>query len=142
MIQKDRDEIEELFKEAKAARERAHCPYSQFPVGAATRDIQSGEIFSSGNIENTAFGAGVCAERSAFSYARAQNPNAQFKNIVIVTDLKEACAPCGVCRQVMAEFCADDFQIHLADLDGVQKSYLLRELLPHAMRSFEKSNKF
>ena len=109
---------------ALEARETAYCPYSGFAVGAALL-AESGEIYTGGNIENAAYTPSNCAERTAFFTAiaiaggRAGEAPADF------------CAPCGVCRQVMREFCADDFKILLVKA-GAVKLYTLEQLLPES----------
>lgn len=120
---------EELILEAKKARERSYSPYSHHSVGSAlvTKD---GKIYHGCNIENAAFGPTNCAERTAF-FKAIYDGEREFTKIAIVggmdgTDGNETCAPCGVCRQVMMEFCdPETFEIVLAD--GV---YTLKELLP------------
>ncbi|MBQ1252182.1 MAG: cytidine deaminase, partial [Firmicutes bacterium] len=96
----------ELIKKAMEARENAVAPYSDFKVGAALLGA-SGEVFLGCNIENSAFSPTLCAERTAFAAAVARGER-EFRAIAIVGDGKERCYPCGVCRQVMAEFCDDD----------------------------------
>ena len=123
----------ELIIEAKKARERAYCPYSHHSVGAAllTKD---GKLYHGCNVENSAYGPTNCAERTAFFTAVCAGER-EFAKIAIVggmddTDGSKPCAPCGVCRQVMAEFCEGDFEILLSD--GRTVSVLtLDELLPH-----------
>ena len=101
----------ELILEAKKARERAYAPYSNHKVGAAlvTKD---GKIYHGCNIENAAYSPTNCAERTAFFKAIYDGERA-FDRIAIVggmegTDGNETCAPCGLCRQVMMEFCNPD----------------------------------
>ena len=125
-----------LLDMAKNARKRAYCPYSSFAVGAALL-CASGEVYLGANIENASYTPTVCAERVAFSKALF-NGEREFLKIAIVgakmtEEPSATCAPCGVCRQVMAEFCNDDFEIILGD----GKKYLLSELLP---LRFDKNN--
>lgn len=133
MEQKQR---ELLIEEAIKARENAYTPYSDFMVGAAllTKD---GNIYRGCNIENSAYSPSNCAERTAFFKAISDGER-QFQAIAIVGAKKdvlkenwELCPPCGVCRQVMAEFCdPNKFEILLYRGSGEVKSYLLKELLP------------
>ena len=102
-----------LAKAACDARKNAYAPYSHFTVGAALM-TESGEIFCGANVENASFGATLCAERTAISQAVSQG----FRrfSIIAIAGAKEdrtaqSCAPCGICRQVMAEFCQKDFKI-------------------------------
>lgn len=125
-----------LIEEAIKARENAYTPYSDFMVGAAllTKD---GSIYRGCNIENGAYSPSNCAERTAFFKAISDGER-QFQAIAIVGAKKdvlkedwEFCPPCGVCRQVMAEFCdPNKFEILLYRGSGEMKSYLLKELLP------------
>ena len=121
----------ELVNLAIEAREHAYIPYSGFAVGAAllTKD---GKVYQGCNIENSAFGPTNCAERTAFFKAVSEG---DFEAIAIVggkggEPISELCAPCGVCRQVMAEFCERDFKIYLSKGDGVVVTKTLAELLP------------
>lgn len=124
----------ELIVEAKKARERAYVPYSHHSVGAAllTKD---GKIYHGCNIENAAYGPTNCAERTAFFRAVYEGERA-FTKIAIVggmegTDGNATCAPCGVCRQVMMEFCnPETFKIVLANGEGEPLEYTLKEILP------------
>lgn len=123
----------DLVNLAIEAREHAYIPYSGFAVGAAllTKD---GKVYQGCNIENSAFGPTNCAERTAFFTAVYQGER-EFEAIAIVggkggEPISELCAPCGVCRQVMREFCKDDFKIHLSKGDGGVVTYTLSDLLP------------
>ena len=92
----------------------------------------SGKIYTGCNIENAAYGPTICAERTAFFTAVSQGERA-FTAIAIVggrEDWDSFCAPCGVCRQVMAEFCQDSFRILLGRSDGAVREFTLKELLP------------
>lgn len=126
---------EELILEAFEARKAAYTPYSKFKVGAAllTKD---GQIIRGCNIENAAYGPTNCAERTAFFKAISEGIM-DFAKIAIVggneeekDDLSGYAFPCGVCRQVMREFCSDDFEIIIAKNDKDYKVYSLAELLP------------
>ena len=124
----------ELISEAKRAREFAYCPYSHHSVGAAllTKD---GKLYHGCNIENAAYGPTNCAERTAFFKAVSEGER-EFERIAIVggmddTDGNSPCAPCGVCRQVMMEFCDPEiFRIILANGEDEPLEYTLKELLP------------
>lgn len=120
--------------EAKKAREHAYAPYSHFLVGAALL-TKSGKIYHGCNIENAAYSPGNCAERTAFFRAVYQGER-EFEKIAVTGGPKgreadKLCAPCGVCRQVMMEFCdPETFQIILADGKGGCLQHSLKELLP------------
>lgn len=124
-----------LIEQAIAAREFSYSPYSHFKVGAALL-TEDNKIYTGCNIENVSFSPTCCAERTAFFKAVSEGEK-KFKAIAIVgakdgEDL-DYCAPCGVCRQVMAEFCEENnFIIILAKSSEDYKTYSLRELLPLA----------
>lgn len=124
---------EELLKIAIEARENAYVPYSHFAVGAALL-AKSGKVYRGCNVENAAYGPTNCAERTAFFTAVCAGER-EFEALAICggpagKPVSELCAPCGVCRQVIREFCPDDFPIVLTT-DGT-KLYetTLAELLP------------
>lgn len=121
-----------LIQKAIEARENAVAPYSDFKVGAALLGA-SGAVYLGCNIENSAFSPTLCAERTAFAAAVARGER-EFRAIAIVGDGKEWCYPCGVCRQVMAEFCDDDFNIIAAKDETDYDTTTLGALLPHAFR--------
>ena len=120
-----------LISAAHRARKKAYAPYSHFLVGAAL--LAEDKIYYGCNVENASYGATVCAERIAFGSAIA-NGAKTFTAIAIVggKSLPNLCFPCGICRQVMSELCAPDFQIFLEGKDGGIRSFTLSELLPHA----------
>lgn len=122
-----------LVERAIDARQNAYAPYSGFRVGAALLG-STGQVFYGCNIENSAFSPTLCAERVAFGSAIAAGCR-DFSAIAVVGGAQDntgrSCFPCGVCRQIMREFCRDDFLIYL--LDGEQiVHYRLDELLPHS----------
>ena len=123
-----------LLEEALKARKQSYCPYSKFAVGAALLTAD-GTVFRGCNIESAAYSATNCAERTAFFKAVSEGVT-EFTAIAIVggpveKEPEEFCAPCGVCRQVMAEFCDPEiFRIVLMNGKGEIREYLLKELLP------------
>lgn len=120
-----------LIQAALLARENSYSPYSHFRVGAALL-CTDGKIYSGCNIENRAYGPTNCAERTAFFKAVSEGER-EFLAIAIVggEDAPVWCYPCGVCRQVMAEFCqADSFRVICARSVLEYKEYTLGELLP------------
>ena len=122
-------EFAELIQKAKEAKEQAYAPYSGFHVGAALL-CKDGTIFTGCNIENSAYGPTNCAERTAIFKAVSEGFR-EFEAIAIISDSKQPTAPCGVCRQVMAEFCdPETFRIILMNGAGEIREYLLKELLP------------
>ena len=121
---------EALFQQAAKVRERAHVPYSRFPVGAAIL-FADGSVVAGCNVENATYGLTVCAERNAFAAAVAQGQTRPVA-VAIVVDTPTPCPPCGMCRQVMAEFAGPDMPVRSRNLKGEEAQYSLRELLPHA----------
>lgn len=123
-----------LLDLAHEARRRAYTPYSGFQVGAALVTKQ-GNVYLGCNIENASYTPSNCAERTAFFKAVSEGER-EFAAIAIVggpegTEGKETCSPCGVCRQVMREFCVpEEFRILLEDGQGGIMNYSLAELLP------------
>ena len=99
-----------LIKEAIEAKEMAYAPYSHFRVGAALL-TKSGKIYRGCNIENVAFSPTNCAERTAFFKAISEGEK-EFSAIVVNGDADDYLFPCGVCRQVMKEFCENDFEVN------------------------------
>ena len=126
--------MEQLVEIAYEAREMSYAPYSQFKVGAALL-AKSGKIYKGCNIENAAYTPTNCAERTAFFKAVSEGER-EFVAIAIVggKEVEENltfCAPCGVCRQIMMEFCdPKEFQIILGRGNKEYKIYLLDELPP------------
>lgn len=140
----EQDQILSLVKKAVESRAYVYAPYSHFLVGAALLG-KSGRIYTGCNIENGAYSPTNCAERTAFFKAVSEGER-EFKGIAIAggredASVLELCPPCGVCRQVMREFCSDDFLIYLGKKDGngtiTWESCTLGDLLP---RSFGKDN--
>jgi cytidine deaminase len=121
-----RMELEGLVSAAREARANAYAPYSKFRVGAAVMGL-SGRIYVGCNVENASYGATVCAERAAICSMVASGES-RLTAVAIFTDADPAASPCGICRQVLAEF-ADDAPIVVAS--PRQQSVLsLAALLP------------
>lgn len=124
--------IKELLALALKQREFSYAPYSGFRVGAALLS-ESGQIYTGCNIENAAYGPSNCAERTAIFKAVSEGVK-DFQAICIAGGGQEGvtkvCPPCGVCRQVMLEFCREDFLIILAAGEGKYELHTLGELAP------------
>ena len=121
----------ELIDAAFLARKSAYAPYSNFLVGAALL-TKTGKIFTGCNIENSSYSLTICAERTAFFKAVSESQK-DFVAIAIVGGKDgeiDICPPCGACRQIMTEFCKDEFKIILAKSDDDWKEYSLNELFP------------
>ncbi|MCR4945404.1 MAG: cytidine deaminase [Lachnospiraceae bacterium] len=126
-------EDKELVTAALDARKRSYSPYSHFAVGAALL-TSDGNVFTGCNIENSAYSPSICAERVAFSKAVSEGYR-EFTKIVIAggpadAETLEYCPPCGVCRQVMSEFCDRDFEVILAKSADQYETHTLGGLLP------------
>ena len=130
---------DELVQKAIEMTKMSYVPYSHFHVGAALLD-KNGKIWTGCNIENATYGATNCAERTAIFKAVSEGVR-DFEAIAIVggpegadgsPGLEEFCPPCGICRQVLSEFCSKDFKIILANKKGEQKLFTLAELLPES----------
>ena len=109
--------------------ERAYCPYSHYPVGAAL-ECADGSVFTGCNIENAAYSPGICAERTAAAKAVSEGRR-DFVRIVVAGDSEAPCVPCGVCRQVLREF-APDIEVICLGSDGSELTMTLNDLLPHS----------
>ncbi len=121
----------ELVTMAEDAMTRAYAPYSGFQVGAALL-CADGAVYTGCNIENAAYGPSVCAERVAF-FTAVREGKRDFKKIAVVGGpagkIRSFTHPCGVCRQVMREFCRDDFEILAFDGEQIRSATLIT-LLP------------
>ncbi|MBQ8232988.1 MAG: cytidine deaminase [Lachnospiraceae bacterium] len=127
-------EVTELIRKALEARNSAYVPYSGYQVGAALL-TEDKKIYCGCNVENASYGATNCAERTAFFKAVSEGER-KFKAIAIAGGLKgkpitDYAWPCGICRQVMQEFCGPDFQIIVVKSEDDYKVMSLAELLPH-----------
>ena len=130
-----------LMKAAQKARENSYSPYSHFRVGAALL-TKGGKVYTGCNIENAGYSATNCAERTAIFKAVSEGER-DFEAIAIIGgkegETSEFCAPCGVCRQVIAEFCKKDFKIILGNEENY-KIYTLENLLPFAFTEEDLKN--
>ena len=119
----------ELIESAKQVRELAFAPYSNFRVGAAVR-TKGGKIFTGCNVESASYGLTVCAERVAIWKAVSEGEK-EFEQIAVVADTQELTPPCGVCRQILWEFCGD-MPVTFANLKGDVETVQMKDLLPRA----------
>ena len=128
----DKHQLADIAKEAMG---QSYSPYSNFKVGAALL-CKDGSVYTGCNIENAGYSPTNCAERTAFFKAVSEGKR-EFAAIAICGgrngSIEGICSPCGVCRQVMREFCEDEFTIHLVSGKGIE-SYTLGELLPVSFR--------
>ena len=126
----------QLIEKAVAAMEKAYAPYSGYKVGAALL-CDDGTVYTGCNIENAAFGPTVCAERTAIFKAVSEGRR-EFAALAVCGGkdgvISGLFPPCGVCRQVMREFCKDDFTVYLAGPNGTCEIRTLAQLLPDSFR--------
>lgn len=126
---------EQLVSMAKEAMQHSYSPYSGYKVGAALL-CKDGSVYTGCNIENAGYSSTNCAERTAFFKAVSEGKRG-FEAIAICGGkdgvIEDVFPPCGVCRQVMREFCGDEFLIYLVSKEGIE-TYTLKELLPVSFR--------
>ena len=128
---------ENLKNKAILAMENSYSPYSQKQVGASIL-LTNGKEFTGCNIENSSFGATVCAERVAVWKAISEEgPDLKIASVIVATDASPPWFPCGLCRQVINEFADANCEIYLINKNGEEKRFTHRELLPHG---FSKSS--
>ena len=129
---------EKLCELAKEAMQRAYVPYSGYQVGAALL-CSDGTVYCGCNIENAAYSPTNCAERTAF-FKAVYDGHRTFEAIAVCGGkggvITGAFPPCGVCRQVMREFCGDDFKVYLIHPEGFE-ALTLGDLLPHSFSAQE-----
>jgi len=118
---------DELMVLAKAARLKAHAPYSNFKVGCAIEDEQ-GQVFTGCNVENASYGLSLCAERVAVFKAISEGAE-KFKRVAVVADTDVLTPPCGACRQILWEFCGDA-ELALENLAGKRETMTVKQILP------------
>ena len=123
---------QDLVNAARDVRENAYAPYSNFKVGAAV-EADNGDIYVGCNVESASYGLTVCAERVAI-WKGISRGEKHFKRIAVVVDTEELTPPCGVCRQIIWEFCGD-VPVVLSNLQGRMEIISSGELLPRAFDS-------
>ena len=130
---------EKLVRMAMEAMEHAYVPYSGYKVGAALL-CADGTVYCGCNIENASYSPTVCAERTAF-FKAVYDGHRDFVSIAVCGGkdgvITGAFPPCGVCRQVMREFCRDDFVIYLVGAGGSYEALTLSQLLPYSFSAAE-----
>lgn len=126
----------ELFEEARAVRQRAHAPYSEYRVGAALR-TETGTVHTGCNVENASFPEGWCAETSAIAAMIAASSVERGRRIAAICLVAESIddklvTPCGGCRQRLAEFAHPDTAVYVANPEGISRIFRLGDLFPAA----------
>ncbi len=125
---------DELVRLALAARDQAYAPYSKYRVGAAVR-ARDGRVFVGANVENASYGLSICAERSAVIAAVMAGVR-DLAAVAVATSSSPPAAPCGMCRQTLAEF-SRDLSVEMVNDRGEREVATLDELLPRAFRGTE-----
>ena len=129
--------LEYCIEQAAKARKNAYTPYSGYKVGAAVVSAKTNRVYSGCNVENSSYGATICAERNAILNAIASEGTIGIKMVVVVSQDAPPAPPCAQCLQVLAEFSRPETEIHLVDVDfaegrgGDHTVYAFYELLPH-----------
>jgi cytidine deaminase len=127
-------ECDKLVESANKIKENAYAPYSKFRVGAAVLTATE-KIYSGVNVENISYGATCCAERTAVFKAVSEGET-KIVAVAIASDSDDFIYPCGICRQVLAEFGNNDLKVICSNKKGEYKTYKLGELLPNAFEKF------
>lgn len=122
----------QLIKLASEAKQNASVQFSGFKVGAALL-TKTGKVYKGCNIEISTVGNSICAERNAVFKAISEGER-DFEAIAVTADTRDYIYPCGICRQVLAEFCDDDFKIFCSNMNGEYELHLLKDLLPKTFR--------
>ncbi len=126
---------EQLIEYAKKAMENAYVPYSKFHVGAALL-TKTGKVYTGCNVEIASYGATNCAERTAVWKAVSEEGKLEIAKIAITSDEPDYIYPCGICRQVLAEFANDEMEVISTRKNGEYKKVRFGDILPNAFRSF------
>ena len=126
-------ETSELIKAARDVRQNAYAPYSEFQVGAALRTA-SGQVFIGCNVENAAYPEGTCAEAGAIAAMVAAGEQ-EIAEFVVIAGSPDPVAPCGGCRQKIAEFALPDVAVTMANLEGATETVTVKDLLPGAFNA-------
>ena len=122
-----------LIDDARAVRENAHAPYSNFKVGAAVR-AASGAVYRGCNVENVAYPEGTCAEAGAIA-AMVAAGETEIAEVAVIADSPKPVSPCGGCRQKLAEFSRGDVKVTMASTRGQEMTMTMAELLPGAFNT-------
>lgn len=120
--------------------ERAYAPYSRFQVGATIKAHGITQLFGGCNVENASLGGTICAERTALGALISAVGACRIEWVVVVSAMGDPVAPCGICRQMLSEFCDDSARIYLATPARVIRSMSFGELYPYSFRAFQDAN--
>ncbi|AEC02302.1 cytidine deaminase [Parasphaerochaeta coccoides] len=123
--------LDRLRHAASAVRLHAYAPYSTYKVGAALLSARTGAVYAGCNVENSSYGATICAERNAILHAIAEEGKIGIAALVVVSDDAPPAPPCAQCLQVLAEFCRPDTVVRLCSASGDVREHLFSDLLPY-----------
>lgn len=126
-------ELLQLLSSAFEIRKNCYAPYSNFRVGCAIL-LDDGRVINGVNVENSAYSATICAERTALTHIVMLGMQHRIKAVAVASQSSPAASPCGVCRQMLAEFLPDNAPIILGNEEGETKIVTMGEILPHAFR--------
>lgn len=124
-------QLQKLKSQAEKARRNAYAPYSGFKVGAAIL-LSNGQIFNGCNVENASYGGTICAERTAILKAVSEGAKTPIQAVHVVSSGAEAWPPCGMCLQVMSEFCLPTTVVTISGQKNTEKMFLFSDLLPES----------
>ena len=125
------------LERAREVSSRAYAPYSRYRVGA-TLLAASGATYDGVNVENASFGGTICAERMALGAAvTAEGPHLRLRQVTVHTTSSPPAAPCGLCLQVLSEFCATDTRVVCGNHQGEVREFIFGDLLPQAFHGHE-----
>jgi cytidine deaminase len=125
------------LERARAVSERAYAPYSRYHVGACLLST-SGAVYDGVNVENASYGGTICAERMALGAAvTAEGPSMRLRQVTVFTTTSPPAAPCGLCLQVISEFCATDTRVVCGNHKGEVRIFSFGNLLPQAFHGHE-----
>ena len=126
-----------LILRAEKVAQNAYAPYSRFPVGSCLVSA-GGAVYDGVNVENASFGGTICAERMALGCAvTAEGPSLRIVQVIVHTTASPPAVPCGLCLQVLAEFCAPDTLVVCGNHRGEVRNFRFSELLPQAFQGSE-----
>jgi cytidine deaminase len=126
-------EQQELFSAAQSVLKNSYSPYSNYQVGASVLS-ESGKIYTGTNIENVSYGLTICAESAAIAQMVSMGDK-QIKSLLVMANHDSMCTPCGACRQRIAEFSTSKTKIHMCNVNKVQKTTELHDLLPYTFNN-------
>jgi homotetrameric cytidine deaminase len=129
--------LSDHLERARLVSERAYAPYSRYQVGAVLL-ATSGAVYDGVNVENASYGGTICAERMALGAAvTAEGPALRLRQVTVHTTSSPPAAPCGLCLQVLSEFCGTDTRVVCGNHQGEVRSFSFGELLPQAFHGHE-----